>query len=348
MASLIELAAVIVTEGVSPDPETIHRAQETGIPLLTTAQDTFSIVAALAELGIQREARAANAAMRSLLVDLHLHTVLSACAEIEMIPPLIVQRALALHLDVIAITDHNSADNVGAVIEAAQTIAGPALTVLPGMEVTTREEAHMLSLFDTLDQVREWQEIVHAALPQRKNNAELFGDQYVVDATGKYIRTEERLLATATSLSVEQVVTHVNALGGICLPAHIDRPSYSIIASLGFVPPQLDIAGVEISSLTTLKKTVQWGAVLDRWGQIVNSDAHRLNEMAARTRIRVAEPTVAEIRLALEGKQGTRDRDACTHLTRLFTRWIQNTRGSTGSGFSSPCHWTVQLLTQHW
>jgi len=242
--------------------------------------------------------------MRDLLVDLHLHTVLSACAEIEMIPPLIVQRALALHLDVIAITDHNSADNVGAVIEAAQAIAGPALTVLPGMEVTTREEVHMLSLFDTPDQVREWQEIVHAALPPRKNNVELFGDQYVVDATGQYIRTEERLLAAATFLSVEQVVTHVNALGGICLPAHIDRPSYSIIASLGFVPPQLDIAGVEISSLTTLKKTVQWSAVLSGWGQIVNSDAHRLNEMAADTRIRVAEPTVAEVRLALEGKQG--------------------------------------------
>jgi PHP family Zn ribbon phosphoesterase len=242
--------------------------------------------------------------MRDLLVDLHLHTVLSACAEIEMIPPLIVRQALALHLDVIGIADHNTADNAAAVIDAAQAIAGPNLTVLPGMEVTTREEAHMLTLFDRLDQVHKWQETVHAALPQLKNNAELFGDQYVVDATGQYLRTEERLLATATDLSVEQVVARVNALGGICLPAHVDRPSYSIIASLGFVPPQLDIAGIEISSLTTLKKTVQWGAALGNWGVIANSDAHRLNEMAARTRVRVAAPTVAEIRLALEGKHG--------------------------------------------
>ena len=242
--------------------------------------------------------------MHDLLVDLHLHTVLSACAEIEMIPPLIVQRAQALHLDVIGIADHNTVDNAAAVIEAAQAIAGPHLTVLPGMEVTTREEVHMLALFDTTDQAHAWQSIVHAALPQLKNNAELFGDQYVVDATGKYIRTEERLLATATSLSVEQVVTHVNALDGICLPAHVDRPSFSIIASLGFIPPQLDIAGIEISSLTTLKKTVKWGAVLGDWGKIANSDAHRLSEMAARTRIRVAAPTVAEIRLALESKRG--------------------------------------------
>jgi hypothetical protein len=242
--------------------------------------------------------------MRGLLVDLHLHTVLSACAEVEMIPPLIVRRAQALHLDVIAVTDHNSADNAGAVIEAAQAIAGPALTVLPGIEVTTREEVHMLTLFDTLDQVCRLQEIVHAALPPLDNNAELFGEQYVVDATGKYIRTEERLLATATSLSVEQVVAQANALGGICLPAHIDRPAYSIVASLGFVPPQLDIAGVEISSLTTLKKTVKWGAVLSQWGALLNSDAHRLSEMRARTRIHVVEPTVAEIRLALARKQG--------------------------------------------
>jgi PHP family Zn ribbon phosphoesterase len=242
--------------------------------------------------------------MRDLLADLHLHTVLSACAEIEMIPPLIVQRALALHLDVIAITDHNSADNAGAVIDAAAALAGPDLTVLPGMEVTTREEAHMLCLFDTLEQVREWQETVHAALPQRQNNTKLFGEQYVVDATGKYIRTEERLLATATSLSVEHTVRHVNALGGICLPAHVDRPSYSILTSLGFIPPQLDIAGIEMSSLTSLKKTVKWGAVLDSWGVLVNSDAHRLNEMSARTQIRVAAPTVAEIRLALDGGNG--------------------------------------------
>jgi PHP family Zn ribbon phosphoesterase len=242
--------------------------------------------------------------MRGLLVDLHLHTVLSACAEIEMIPPLIVQRALALHLDVIAVTDHNSADNAGAVIQAAHAIAGSALTVLPGIEVTSREEAHMLTLFDSLEQASLWQQIVHSALAPLENDPELFGEQYVVDATGQYIRTEERLLATATSLSVEQIVNHVNALGGICLPAHIDRPSYSIIASLGFVPPQLDIAGVEMSSLTTLKKMVKWPSVSDQWGVIVNGDAHRLDEMGAHTRIRVAGRTVAEIRLALEGKRG--------------------------------------------
>jgi PHP family Zn ribbon phosphoesterase len=239
--------------------------------------------------------------MQRLLVDLHLHTVLSACAEIEMIPPLIVHRALDLGLDVIAITDHNSAANAGALIKAAR---GTSLTVLPGMEVQSREEVHMICLFDSLDQVNAWQQIVNAALPNAQNNAEVFGEQYVVDETGDYVYTEERLLATSTSLSVEQVTDQVNALDGICLPAHVDRPSYSILANLGFIPPELQIAGIEISRLTSLRKLVQLLPAFARYGVIASGDAHRLTEMTARTEVEVAAPTVAELRLALNSEQG--------------------------------------------
>jgi len=184
--------------------------------------------------------------MLDLLVDLHIHTVLSACAEVEMIPPLIVHRAQELGLDVIAITDHNCAANVAATIEAA---ARTDLTVLPGMEVQTREEVHMLCLFDTLEQVEAWDRTISAALPDAKNNEGFFGAQYVVDASGEYRYTEERLLATSTTLTVEQVVARVNDLHGICLPAHVNRPSFSILSNLGFVPPELPIAGIEVTPL---------------------------------------------------------------------------------------------------
>jgi PHP family Zn ribbon phosphoesterase len=239
--------------------------------------------------------------MRRLLVDLHLHTVLSACAEIEMIPPLIVRRARELGLDAIAVTDHNSAANVGAVLEAAH---GTGLTVLSGMEVQTREEVHMLCLFDTLDQVDTWQQAVSAALPNSQNNAKVFGEQYVVDATGDYLYTETRLLATSTTFSVEQVTEQVNALGGICLPAHVDRPSYSILSNLGFVPPGLQIAGVEITRLTTPRKLVQLFPALGRYGMIVNGDAHRLADMGARTQVHVQAATVSELSMALAGLKG--------------------------------------------
>jgi len=239
--------------------------------------------------------------VRSLLVDLHLHTVLSACAEIEMIPPLIVRRAQELDLDVIAITDHNCAANVRAVIEAAR---GTRLTVLPGMEVQTREEVHMLCLFDTPGQVEIWQQIVFAALPDARNNAEILGAQYAVDATGDHLYTEKRLLATSTALSVDQVTDQVNSLGGICLPAHVDRPSYSILSNLGFVPPGLQIAGIEITCLTTPRKLVQLCPALGRYGMIVNGDAHRLADMGARTRVQVEAPTVSELSMALASLKG--------------------------------------------
>ncbi|MBN1642992.1 MAG: PHP domain-containing protein [Anaerolineae bacterium] len=182
--------------------------------------------------------------MRALAVDLHIHTVLSACAAVEMIPPLIVRRALELGLDVIAITDHNSAANAGAVIEAAR---GTGLTVLPGMEVQTREEVHMLCLYDTLEQADAWASRVADALPDARNREEFFGAQYVVDASGAHLYTEERLLATSTAMSVEQVASGVEALGGLCLAAHVDRPSFSILSNLGFIPPSLPIDGIEIS-----------------------------------------------------------------------------------------------------
>ena len=125
-----------------------------------------------------------DAARRWFRCDLHLHTVLSPCAEVEMIPPLIVRRALELGLDLIAITDHNATHNIEAVQRAA---AGTPLIVWPGMEVQTREEVHLLCLFDDNAAAFAWQQRVDAALPPRLNDAEHFGGQFVVDETGEFI-----------------------------------------------------------------------------------------------------------------------------------------------------------------
>ncbi len=220
-----------------------------------------------------------------------------------MIPPLIVRQALQAGLGVIAITDHNCAANVSAVIEAAR---GSSLIVLPGMEVQSREEVHLLCLFDALSQVQQWDDQVASALPGLANNEDLFGAQYVVDATGEYLRTDERLLSTSVSLSVEQVVGAVNALGGLCLPAHVDRPAYSILANLGFIPPGLDIAGVELSANTTPDAARNRFPQLSKYGMIINGDAHRLGEIAARSQVMVQKPTVAELRLAFASQDGRR------------------------------------------
>lgn len=237
--------------------------------------------------------------LRFVIADLHVHTVLSPCAEAEMLPELILRQAQELNLGVIAVTDHNSAENAVAVVNAA---AGTGVTVLPGMEVQTREEVHMLCLFDTLDQVARWQADVYAHLPPLRNEAEVFGCQVVLDPAGEPAGYNERLLLTSTSLTVEDVVERVRDLGGMCIPAHVDRPAYSLIANLGFIPPDLDVPAAEISARTTLPQARERFPQLATWSLVGNGDAHRLHDMARRTTFKVAAPTVAELSLALAGR----------------------------------------------
>jgi PHP family Zn ribbon phosphoesterase len=236
--------------------------------------------------------------LRFFLADLHIHTVLSACAEIEMMPEFILERAQQLGLGLIAVTDHNSAENVAAMLAVAE---GTGVTVLPGMEVQTREEVHLLCLFDTLEQVTRCQEDVYAHLPPLKNKEDVFGVQVVISAEGD-LGYNQRLLLTSTSFSVEEVVQRVHDLSGLCIPAHVDRPAYSIIANLGFIPPDLGIVGVEISHLVSLKEAQGQFPQLERYSLVAGSDAHRLKDMAARTTFKMAEATVAEIALALAGE----------------------------------------------
>lgn len=239
--------------------------------------------------------------LRPYLADLHVHTVLSACAEVEMIPPLIVKRAGELALGIIAITDHNSAENAAAVMEAAQ---GSELSVLPGMEVQTKEEVHLLCLFDALEQVLDWQDVVYAHLPPLKNKPEVFGPQFVVDAPGDFVRHNERLLSTATSLSIEEIVTAVAQRGGLCIAAHIDRPSFSLLANLGFVPPGVPFAAMEITRWANVNELQHQHPSLTGYAFICSGDAHRLEEMSNRTVLTLGEPTIAELAMAFRGQEG--------------------------------------------
>jgi hypothetical protein len=229
------------------------------------------------------------------------HTVLSACAEVEMIPPLIVRHAQGRGLGLIAITDHNSAANCAAVMQAAE---GTGLAVLPGIETQTAEEVHVLCLFDTVEQALTWQGTVFDHLPDQTNPEEIFGAQYVVDAEGEYIRTETRLLQTSTDLPLEEVLRRVRALGGLAIPAHVDRPSFSLLANLGFVPFGLDAPALEIFRLTDPAAAVTRWPDLAPYPLIRSGDAHRLNDIAPALRLILAAPTIAELKLALAGSNG--------------------------------------------
>ena len=234
--------------------------------------------------------------MKTYIADLHVHTVLSPCAEVEMIPPLIVQTALDKQIDLIAITDHNASANVGAVQKAAQ---GTPLIVLPGMELQTREEVHVLCLFDTLEQLAKWQSIVDSHLPHLENNIEYFGEQFVVDETGEFIRRETQLLLTSVSLTLNEAVEGVSLIGGLAIPAHVDRRAFGLIANLGFVPTDVTIEAVEISHHLSPADAVNKFPQLKNYPLLQDGDAHRLNEFLGANVLHVAAPTIGELKKAL-------------------------------------------------
>lgn len=232
--------------------------------------------------------------------DLHVHTVLSPCAEVEMIPPLIVECALDLGINLIAITDHNATANIEAVQKAA---AGTSLHVLPGMELQTREDVHSLCLFDTLEQVGKLQEMVTKTLPQIHNQPDHFGEQFIVDETGDFIRREDQLLLVSSSLSLSEAWKIVTHLGGLFIPAHVDRKAFGLLESLGLVPTDIAIEALEISRHVKPSEAAVKYPQIKGYPLVQNGDAHRLEELHGKMKLNLVEPAIAEIRLALENAE---------------------------------------------
>jgi len=242
--------------------------------------------------------------LKSYAADLHIHTALSPCAEDEMTPRNILRTARDRGLDLIAVTDHNSAENAGAVMKAANEFG---VTVWPGMEVQTREEVHVVCLFDRLEPALAWQTEVHRHLPDLPNRPEYFGNQRIMDSEGRIVGENPRLLLTATGFSVEDVARRVEELGGVAIPAHVDRPSFSLLGTLGLIPAEPKFPALEISRRITPEEAVDKFPELNGRVLYKASDAHRLPEISEkRTVIFLAEPDLAEFRKACRREDGRR------------------------------------------
>ncbi len=218
-----------------------------------------------------------------------------------MIPPLIVQKALDCGINLIVVTDHNASENVPAVIKAAEDYD---LTVLPGMELQTEEEVHVLCLFDHMEQLNRLQKIVNQKLPDVKNNIEYFGEQFIVDHTGDFIRRKDRLLINSTRLSFEEAFHIVSDLGGLFIPAHVNRQAFGLIDRLGFVPPDLDIDALEISKHLSLEKAVKKYPQIKNFALIQSGDVHYLDDFLGVNRFIIEKPTISEIKMAFKGANG--------------------------------------------
>ena len=235
--------------------------------------------------------------MRQYKADMHMHTVLSPCGDLLMSPKNIVEMALSRGLDIIAITDHNSTLMCKIIHDYALPYN---ITVIPGVEVNTKEEVHCLAYFHNFEQVNEFQIYLDQHLPFVKNNVDYFGHQVVVDANELIIDEIDKLLIAALDVSIDEVCKKVHETGGLFIPAHIDRPKYSIISQLGFIPPDLKVDAVELSRHTTVDDFIKQNPFYSEYAFIQSSDAHFVENIGdPYTVFELEAPTLTEIALAL-------------------------------------------------
>jgi len=242
---------------------------------------------------------------RMFRADLHIHTCLSPCGDLSMVPGVIVDAACKKGLDAIGICDHNAAENVPAVRKAATK---KSIAVLGGIEITSEEEVHILALFDDDEKLFELQKEVYDNLPGL-NDEQAFGEQVVIDENDEVVDVNERLLIGATGLSLERIVEIVRSLSGLAIASHVDRESFGIIGHLGFIPEGLRLDALELSGRVSADEA---RAILAPRGQrsrdlplVTFSDAHYPEDVGKRwTTFLLDDVRVEEIRSALVGGEG--------------------------------------------
>ncbi|MEF2765045.1 MAG: PHP domain-containing protein [Mediterraneibacter sp.] len=214
--------------------------------------------------------------MIPLFYDLHIHSCLSPCGDDDMTPANIAGMAAVKGLDVIALTDHNSCRNCPAAIYHGEKHG---VTVIPGMELTTREEVHVICLFPTLENALAFDSLVYKELMPFPNREDIFGKQQIMDQTDRVIGTVENLLINATSIPFDDVFSLTASYGGIAYPAHVDKASNSLLSNLGFVPPDSTFACAEFHDFENLHRIKKEHPYFEGCRAICCSDAHYLEDI---------------------------------------------------------------------
>ncbi len=233
-----------------------------------------------------------------LAYDFHIHSCLSPCGDNDMTPNNIAGMAFLNGLQAIALADHNTCRNCTALKKAAKQYG---IIVLYGMELTTMEEVHVLCLFPDEESATKWDSFVYSKLNKIKNKPHIFGEQILLDETDVELGREENLLINATNISFDDVFGPVEALGGIAIPAHVDKNANSLIANLGFVPPDATFTVAELKNLSNSGQLLANHPYFKKCGLISNSDAHYLTDINdAKNFIEVEELTSHSILKALK------------------------------------------------
>lgn len=232
---------------------------------------------------------------RFFTADLHMHSCLSPCGQLDMTPKRIIEKALAKGLEIIAIADHNSAEN----LEVASRIASErGICLLPAMEITSAEEAHVLALFENTARALRMQQIVYDSLPAGlKNDERLWGEQVIVNERDEVMGFNTRLLLGATSLTLNRLVAEIHALGGLAVASHVDREAFSVVSQLGFIPDDIDFDALEVVNPRSDIRHPKKDGVIPL---ICSSDAHQLEDIGKKTtRLFIDEASFGQVASAL-------------------------------------------------
>ena len=203
--------------------------------------------------------------------DLHIHSDLSPCAHSHMTPNNIVNMSCIKGLNIISVTDHNSAKNLPAVMKVSEN----KIKTIPGIEVTTREEVHVLCYFKNLYEASEFGDIIYESLPDIKNNPSLFGSQNIYNEEDEITGNLEKLLLSASGFSIRELGIATKEFHGVMVPAHINKKTNSILEILGFIPDNLKVDFVEIFNKLQIDDKL-----LKKYKILINSDAHILTDIS--------------------------------------------------------------------
>ncbi len=214
--------------------------------------------------------------------DLHIHSCLSPCAEDDMTPANIAGFAKLNGIDVIAVTDHNAADNLPAAQKACDAYG---VRLLPGIEVNTAEEIHLLTYFKTVEAALEMGRELYAALPEFPYDAQIWGRQIVMNENDEEVRNVQKLLTGAVQMDVYAVKALCDRLGGVAVPAHVDKDSFSLLSVLGFAPEDLPFEAFEVKRPEhNLQMLLETGRLPKAAKIVTSSDAHQLQDIAEHPR----------------------------------------------------------------